>query len=188
MKSDRSRALVCLVIVLGMVVGCVLISKWLNGDYRDPEKTKSYVIREFIEGDLGLDIAGGVFVECYDDHGGWMGEGETYAVIQFPDQRLAEDIMDRNGWQPMPISRDMHLLVYGWAEDGTKVNGWFDRRNLPEIEHGYWILLDRQSDEQRASRPREDEEPGILNRYSWNLTIGLYDTDQDILYVLALDT
>ena len=47
-----------------------------------------------------------------------------------------------------------------------------------EIQNGYYILIDRQ----------EDQETDILDRPSFNVTVGLYDTDTNTLYCCTLDT
>ena len=49
---------------------------------------------------------------------------------------------------------------------------------VPDIQNGYYRLIDRHS----------DRETDILDRYSFNFTVGLYDTDNNTLYFCELDT
>lgn len=49
---------------------------------------------------------------------------------------------------------------------------------VPEIENGYYILIDRQS----------NQNDNILNRGSFNFTVGIYNTDDNNLYFCKLDT
>ena len=53
---------------------------------------------------------------------------------------------------------------------------------MPEIEEGYYRLIDRQSEEGKATGA------DILHRASLNFTVGLYDTEKGILYFCELDT
>ena len=179
------RSLLLLPIIL-LIAGCSLL---VGGD---PGQSQSYVVRRFVQGDLGLDIRGGEVVDWHDDHGGFHGDGETYVEVHFSDDALARKLALRDDWQPLPVSRDVRILLYG-IEEGSVIRGPVLHSDglepwVPEIEHGYWTLLDRQPESYRSERRREDEPLGINNRYSWNLTIGLYDSDHHILYVLALDT
>lgn len=96
----------------------------------------------------------------------------------------------------MPVSRDVRILVYGIVERGEDIVTYYGptitNQNrepwIPEVEHGFWILVDRQQETLQRDRPEPDQPPGIHNRYSYNLTIGIYDTDHSILYILVLDT
>ena len=49
---------------------------------------------------------------------------------------------------------------------------------LPEIQNGYYRLIDRHS----------DTDTGILDRYSFNFTLGVYDSDTNTLYCCEVDT
>ena len=53
---------------------------------------------------------------------------------------------------------------------------------VPQIKNGYYCLIDRQSNDLKK------KQPFILYRYSFNLTIGLYNSDSKLLYYLKLDT
>ena len=82
-------------------------------------------------------------------------------------------------------------MFYGttWEEDGMMYSRGplaadEDRTPLfPTVENGYYFFLDR-SDESRNQRSTE----GLWNRYSFNFTAALYDTDRGALYYYALDT
>ena len=53
---------------------------------------------------------------------------------------------------------------------------------MPEIEEGYYRLIDRQAEEGKATGA------DILHRASLNFTVGLYDIEKGILYFCELDT
>lgn len=163
---------------------------------RDPTVVNESVVRSLVQGDLGLGLNVGGIAGFYDDHGGWLGDGETYIEIHDDTHQIAAEIAQRDDWSPMPVSRDVRILVYGIIERGedivTHYGPTLTNRNrkpwIPEIEHGFWILVDRQSETEQSERRDPDRPSGIHNRYSYNLTVGIYDTDHSILYVLALDT
>ena len=49
---------------------------------------------------------------------------------------------------------------------------------IPKIENGYYFFKDRQAD--------KDKE--ILDRYSFNFTVAVYDNDNNKMYFCELDT
>ena len=169
--------------------GCVL---FLAADSGYP---LDIVIRQYAQGDLGLDIQGGEITEWYDDHGGFFGEGETYLEVHYADDTFAQRLAGRDDWHALPLDPDVEQFIYRyggtyWASRWVEEQGeWIPKpAKVPAVEHGFWCLADRQPESDRSERVREDEPFGINNRYSYNLTIGLYDADRRILYVMALDT
>ena len=73
-------------------------------------------------------------------------------------------------------------LVYGISEDTVSIGPFLTDADgtplVPEIQTGYYRLLDRQ----------HNKETPLLERFSFNFTLALYDTDTDRLYVCELDT
>ena len=169
--------------------GCVL---FLAADSGYP---LDIVIRQYAQGDLGLDIQGGEITDWYDNHGGFHGDGETYLEVHFADDTFAQRLAGRDDWHALPLDPDVEQFIYRyggtyWNSTWVEEHGeWIPKpAKVPAVEHGFWCLVDRQPESYRSERVREDEPFGINNRYSYNLTIGLYDADHRILYVMALDT
>ena len=52
---------------------------------------------------------------------------------------------------------------------------------LPEVENGYYRLIDRQMENGFVTA-------AMLERASLNFTLGIYDTDTDTLYYCEMDT
>ena len=101
-----------------------------------------------------------------------------------------EQIQASDAWHPLPVDQTTQVLVYGLSGE-TGENSWQigpyltdDNGNplVPEVQNGYYVLLDRQAEDGKA--PGSD----ILDRGSFNFTFGLYDTDTDTLYCCKLDT
>ena len=60
-----------------------------------------------------------------------------------------------------------------------------DDMNIPEVDKGYWFVLDRHSETKDKYNEKDifDED-----RHSYNFTVAVFDTDKNILYVYELDT
>ena len=138
---------------------------------------------------LNLDLSAGSAVSSYDTHSG-NGDGTSCIVLPFQDDAVLEQIQASDAWHPLPIDQTTQVLVYGLSGE-TGENSWQigpyltdDSGNplVPEVQNGYYVLLDRQAEDGKA--PGSD----ILDRGSFNFTFGLYDTDTDTLYCCELDT
>lgn len=130
---------------------------------------------------LGLDISAGEEISNYDTHSG-NGDGTTCIAYSFSDDTLLEEIKSSSEWKEFPLDNTVQALVYG-VSDETSTKGPFltnkdENPLVPEIQNGYYLLIDRQG----------ENEKDILDRYSFNFTLGLYDTDTNTLYFCKLDT
>lgn len=182
--------------ILGLLVYAAFDFMIAADERRDSTSINQTVVRSYMHGDLRLNSAYGEVIDYYDSHGGFHGDGKTFIEIHDDNHQIAAEIAQRDDWSPMPVSRDVRILVYGIVERGedivTHYGPTITNQNrepwIPEVEHGFWILVDRQQETLQRNRPEPDQPPGIHNRYSYNLTIGIYDTDHSILYILVLDT
>lgn len=141
--------------------------------------------QEMVLDALSLDVSSGSEVSNVDTHSG-NGDGTSCLVIRFEDDTVLTEIQENEEWKPFPLDETVQALVYG-VEDGTSKYGPYltddDGEPLvPEIQNGYYVLIDRQTENGKA--PEAD----ILHRYSFNFDLGLYDTDTNTLYFCQLDT
>ena len=140
-----------------------------------------------ISDELGVDLSSGKQISYSEGHGGFHGDGMTYVVLKFSNDTALEQIRENEAWNEFPLDDTVTALVYGLSDttDGTMYSvGPFitDEQGaacIPEIQNGYYYLLDRHS---------EKGETEILERASFNFTLGIYDTDTDILYYCKFDT
>ena len=142
--------------------------------------------QDTVSGDLGVDVSSAEVLSQTDDHGGFHGDGMTVIVLDCGDTDIAGQIGGMEGWKPFPLDDTVKALVYG-VEDGTAKMGPYlsDEAGeplVPEIEEGYYRLIDRQAEEGKATGA------DILHRASFNFTLGLYDAGEDRLYFCKLDT
>lgn len=136
---------------------------------------------------LAIDLSGGTVISSNDTHG-WFGDGDTYVEISFDDDSgtaLAGAMSDNSNWCAFPLSDNLQAVVYGRADGDAQYGPYItdDASIIPQIEHGYYYFCDRHSE---SNNPKDDTE--LLNRYSMNFTIALYDTDNNKLYYYELDT
>ena len=131
--------------------------------------------------ELGVDLSSGTEVSSYDTHSG-NGDGTSCTVLDFADHSLAGQLEDASDWTPLPLDPTAQALVYGISEDTVSIGPFLTDADgaplVPEIQTGYYRLLDRQN----------NKEVPLLERFSFNFTLALYDTDTDRLYVCELDT
>lgn len=140
-----------------------------------------------ISRNLGTDVGGGEIVSQSDNHGGFHGDGTTVVEIQFTDSAFAEQMEENGEWNALPLTENLTALVYGIHNEdssiGPMIHGGDCIPVIPEIENGYYYFLDRHS---QSTNPKDDS--GVLDRASYNFTIAIFDTDQQILYYMELDT
>ena len=90
---------------------------------------------------------------------------------------------------PLPMDEVAAVLAYGVTEHGE---GYTINRGpyltdeeqeplLPEVENGYYRLIDRQMENGFVTA-------AMLERASLNFTLGIYDTDTGTLYYCEMGT
>lgn len=138
--------------------------------------------KEVISTELGIDVSGSNELSYFDNHSGFHGDGMTCIAISFSDNKTLEQIKENTQWKEFPLDRTVSALVYGISDTTSIIGPFLKDENsnplVPEIQNGYYLLIDRQT----------NTETDILLRSSFNFTLGLYDTDTDTLYYCRLDT
>lgn len=136
--------------------------------------------KQQIGAELGLDLSQASIVQSEDSHGGFLGDGSARVVLSLPEGKVLEAI--RSNWTPFPLDRTAETLLYGIDQGGYTVGPYLTREDgtpmVPEIQNGFYLLLDRQ----------EKQEVPLLERYSLNFTLAAYDADSGYLYYCQLDT
>ena len=139
---------------------------------------------------LEVDVSGGEVIAQTDTRGGFHGDGTAYLALRFADDALQEQIEASEAWRAFPLEDTVRALVYG-IEGETDGVSWCigpyltdadGEALVPEIEEGYYRLIDYQAEEGKATGA------DILHRASFHFALGLYDSREDILYFCELDT
>lgn len=144
-------------------------------------------INKRISRSVGIEIPRNIKIEYEDTHGGFHGDGETFAVVEF-NKSIAEDIQsgisNNMGWNSLPLSEVIDLMVYGGEKGGIDYSYNFaELLNMPHIENGYWFFNIRHPNSTTPS-----EYSNLLHESSFNFTLAIYDTDTHTLYYLEFDT
>ena len=127
--------------------------------------------RKTVARELGLDVDNGYIMRQMDTHGGFLGDGCSYIEIGFRDQGIEDQVKGNTSWKKMPLDDTARTLVeLIQDEDGNPL--------IPECTHGYYIIMDWQ----------DETDIPMLDRYSFNYTVGLYDSDGRILHYGRFDT
>lgn len=159
-----------LALILALALACLALA----GCSGEP---KRYIARR-----LNADMTGAKLIRFDDDHGGFLGDGETIAVIDM--SGAGENFLDRvEGWNPLPLSENLQLALYGGNRNGLTYDGYafLKEKGIPEVTNGFWYFKNRQEDIDW----RNDD---IFSAYSFNFTVAIYDKDTATLYFYEIDT
>ena len=123
-----------------------------------------------------------VLEEC-DTHGGFLGDGTYYLIMDCSDNK-EKALKLIKGWNKLPLSRNLELTMFGGEKDGRKYSfGFAEEAKMPKIENGFYMFEDRHSESENSK-----DDSDLLSRASFNFSIAVYDCDTDIFYFFALDT
>ena len=166
---------------IGAVLALLLLAAALGGCQRQRAAAKE------ISDALGVDVSDGEQLAYTDSHGGFHGDGLTFAALKFPDAALADEIKGKEGWKALPLSKNLTAAAYGISDETSSTGPYLTDEDgepvLPEIENGYYYFQDRHA---KSADAYDDTE--LLDRASLNFTIALYDVDTDTLYYVKYDT
>lgn len=136
-----------------------------------------------ISNEIGIDITHGKEISFFDDHGGFHGDGQTYAVIKFSDNNVLNSIKNASQWKTLPLDETIKTLICGVKDENFNNGPYLADNNgnavFPPIKKGYYLFIDRNNEGSSAN---------ILNRFSFNFTITIYDIDTNTLHYGKLDT
>jgi hypothetical protein len=128
---------------------------------------------------LGLDLSQGTVTRQEDSHGGFHGDGSTFTVLTFDAeaQQTLEGEMGGDCWHPLPMTENVAQAVECLVLDEN------DTRLIPEVEQGYYYFRDRNRESQDPA-----DDGALFDRYSYNFTLAVYDSETGTLYYFELDT
>lgn len=142
--------------------------------------------QDIISEDLGVDVSSAEVISDMDTHGGFHGDGTAVIILDCADTGIPEQISTAGNWKPFPLDDTVRTLVYGTGDKNVKIGPYLIDEDgeplLPEIKDGYYLLIDRQTEDGKATGP------DILHRASFNFTLGLYDAAAEKLYLCKMDT
>lgn len=132
---------------------------------------------------FGFEISDFKIVEEEDTHGGFLGDGEYYLILDCSDNADDAQSIIAN-WQKFPLPETLSLLMYGGEKDGNSYGYNFAKEaHWPDIKNGVYKFVDRQ-----RQAEHEEDDSNLLDRGSLNFSLAVYDKDTDMLYYFELDT
>lgn len=150
-------------------------------------ETEQDSIKSEIKEVIGIDVNKASVARDDESHGGFHGDGSSFTVLRFSDNKISKQILKQDDWKSLPLSKNITALVYGTSTENESVGPYLTNENgeplIPKIHKGYYYFLDRHSE----STDRHDDSK-TLERSALNLTIAIYDADQNVLYYATLDT
>ena len=122
-------------------------------------------------------------VEEMDTHGGFLGDGAYYLILDCSNNADAALNIVAN-WNQLPLSRNLNLIMYDGEKDGVAYGyNLSEVAHMPTIENGYYRFEDRHSEANDAS-----DDSGLFSRSSFNFSLAVYDSDTNRLYYFEFDT
>ena len=142
---------------------------------------------KYIEQQIGIYMPEPKNINFEDEHGGFHGDGHTFAKLEFSlqdEEHILKEFEENPNWNGLPLSENINLFMYGGVRGGTSYSyNIAEKFKIPKIKNGYWYFVDRNSESTDSSSDTE-----IFNRFSFNLTIAMYDVDTSTLYYVEFDT
>lgn len=124
---------------------------------------------------LGIDLPRPIETQWSDDHGGFLGDGVTRGVLVFSSQNgaaLEKALAEHEVWHTLPLPEPVDQFLY---------SGRFQEEEcIPQVQKGYYYFRDRLHDTFSTDQ--------LMDAYSYNATIALYDTQNTTLYLIEYDS
>lgn len=124
---------------------------------------------------LEIEIPEGSTCLRADTHGGFQGDGETFALVT-----LTKAPAGLEGWPSLPIPDELRPYALG----ELVVDGLGNHMEAAaEARNGYYFFRDR-----FAEKYPEQATASLSDRPAQNYTAAVYDADAGLLYFYQLDT
>ena len=117
----------------------------------------------YVNQEVGVDVSSGVVLENWDDHGGFLGDGETFVKIQFSPENAAD--IEKT------LSNTAGYIKGTFLPSMAEVLERCPQGAFPNAEHCLWKWKDRTPDSGGN-----------------NITLVLYEPQERILYYYEWDT
>lgn len=168
--------------IISVILLSAIISFLFSGCYLLPFSGE-YSTENYLKDEIGVNITGCTIKKDEDTHGYFLGDGD-YIVIADCSPIHDKMLTETSNWNPLPLSENLQLLMYGGNKGGVSYSYDFAVENgIPEIEHGCYYFINRHDD---AKSRYSDED--LFSLYSMNFTLAMYDTDNDMLYYYEHDS
>lgn len=149
--------------VLFVIINIFLVAKILFSKYDNAIS--------MIQNNINTKLNDCEVVRNIDTHKGFHNDGYTYAELSCSNESK-EILKEIRKWNKLPLTSKLNNIVY--------ISNLVSDYDLPNIKNGYYYFYDKQL----GSR----SELNVSSEKSYNFFIVLYDTDNNKLYYIELDT
>lgn len=141
---------------------------------------------QVIKTKINLDISSCKIENKIDEHA-FNGDGDYF--IKANCSESPDDILDQiSDWKTLPLSENLQIMMYGGKKGTTTYwHNLAEKIGIPLIENGYYYFVDRFAKNYNDIDDIYSDE-ALLGRSSFNFTVAIYDTDNDLLYYYEFDT
>ena len=134
----------------------------------------------YIKRASGFDISSCRILKDKDTHGGFLGDGEYILIADCGKAPpSAEELKE---WKRLPLTENLQLMMYGPEPDEYEYS-LAGEAGIPYVENGYYYFENRHS----GAKSRESDED-LFDVISFNFTLAIYDTDNEMFYFYDIDT
>lgn len=167
----RSTIIVVLALILGLssasMTDCQTAADWIE------QRTGVYIgeLVEVDSWDNHHEVECGGLLRPYPDHY----DGDSLDVFECDREAFDAICEIWDQWRPLPLSENLSRIVYGDYTDSEPP--------IPEIESGYYLFVDRHDEAENAN-----DDGALFDRASIDMSLFLYDVDNEMLYYYEYDT
>ena len=124
-----------------------------------------------------------IIEEEANTHGGFHGDGSYYLILDCSENK-EKALENLNDWKELPLPENLNLIMYGGEKDGMTYGYHLaEEAKMPVVQNGYYYFCDRHSESTDSSDASE-----LFDRYSFNFSFAVYDSDADRMYYFEFDT
>jgi hypothetical protein len=162
-------------ILMVSVIGWLTYQRW-DSEYSISEEQIQMKIPRSVE-----------IMETYDTHGGFLGDGEFYIVVQFNKEQMNEfrkNALESGKWKPMPLSYDIQKVSH-WFNEGDKPRKY----SMPiNSNNSLYYFRDFQLENSREGNHNDQLKKPVWDRSSVNFAVAILDSDNNRLYIVREDS
>lgn len=120
-----------------------------------------------------------------DTHGGFLGDGSKKVIYKCDNKINLKGI--KINWNKLPFSENLNIFLYGGTKNGKQYLKNKDEYVIPKIENGYYYFIDDYGRENKDIDDIHSDEK-LLDRYSYNFSLTVYDINKNYLYYYEIDS
>ena len=163
MKKKKMKLIVLFVCVIVLNVGCTFNNK-----------------KEYISNIIEISLDNCTIENENDSHDGFLGDGDYFAKIICGEQEINQI---KSKWKKLPLKDEIQHVMNMKQCNNEGCKDVYEKYNISNIINGYYYFYDRHKE-----ATNNKDEKWLNKRSSYNFSVGIYDSDNYVLYYYELDT